>query len=196
MSCAVPWPCCAPAASKNAGTQAGNHPSIGHPDLAHVRLLLPGPCAALPAGMPSPGASLPAHLMTSMAGRMLPTRCCAREASTWIDMHTGIGTGHQLAHHHELPPLSVIQPRPSIHPPPPPPTPPTHTTLLRRVYLVPRGVCPWIGLVGKSLHKLNFPVLTSSFRPLFDLPDAPSAVPPTSSEWVPGRPVPKPWRFY
>ena len=50
--------------------------------------------------------------------------------------------------------------------------------------------------VGKSLHKLNFPVLTSSFRPLFDLPDAPSAVPPTSSEWVPGRPVPKPWRFY
>ena len=50
--------------------------------------------------------------------------------------------------------------------------------------------------VGKSLHKLHFPVLTSSFRPLFDLPDAPSAVPPTSSEWVPGRPVPKPWRFY
>ena len=50
--------------------------------------------------------------------------------------------------------------------------------------------------VGKSLHRLNFPVLTSSFRPLFDLPDAPSAVPPTSSEWVPGRPVPKPWRFY
>ena len=49
--------------------------------------------------------------------------------------------------------------------------------------------------VGKSLHRLNFPVLTSSFRPLFDLPDAPSAVPPTSSEWVPGRPVPKPWRF-
>ena len=49
--------------------------------------------------------------------------------------------------------------------------------------------------VGKSLHKLNFPVLTSSFRPLFDLPDAPSAVPPTSSERVPGRPVPKPWRF-
>ena len=44
--------------------------------------------------------------------------------------------------------------------------------------------------VGKSLHRLNFPVLTSSFRPLFDLPDAPSAVPPTSSEWVPGRPVP------
>ena len=39
--------------------------------------------------------------------------------------------------------------------------------------------------VGKSLHRLNFPVLTSSFRPLFDLPDAPSAVPPTSSEWVP-----------
>ena len=34
--------------------------------------------------------------------------------------------------------------------------------------------------VGKSLHRLNFPVLTSSFRPLFDLPDAPSAVPPTS----------------
>ena len=33
--------------------------------------------------------------------------------------------------------------------------------------------------VGKSLHRLNFPVLTSSFRPLFDLPDAPSAVPPT-----------------
>ena len=33
--------------------------------------------------------------------------------------------------------------------------------------------------VGKSLHKLNFPVLTSSFRPLFDLPDAPSAAPPT-----------------
>ena len=49
--------------------------------------------------------------------------------------------------------------------------------------------------VRKSLHRLNFPVLTSSFRPLFDLPDAPSAVPPTSSEWVPGRPVPKPWRF-
>ena len=36
--------------------------------------------------------------------------------------------------------------------------------------------------VGKSLHRLNFPVLTSSFRPLFDLPDAPSAVPPTSSD--------------
>ena len=33
--------------------------------------------------------------------------------------------------------------------------------------------------MGKSLHRLNFPVLTSSFRPLFDLPDAPSAVPPT-----------------
>ena len=49
--------------------------------------------------------------------------------------------------------------------------------------------------MGKSLHKLHFPVLTSSFRPLFDLPDAPSAVPPTSSEWVPGRPVPKPWRI-
>ena len=31
--------------------------------------------------------------------------------------------------------------------------------------------------MGKSLHRLNFPVLTSSFRPLFDLPDAVQADP-------------------
>ena len=41
--------------------------------------------------------------------------------------------------------------------------------------------------VGKSLHRLNFPVLTSSFRPLFDLPDAPSAVPPTKRGRQGGR---------
>ncbi len=41
--------------------------------------------------------------------------------------------------------------------------------------------------VGKSLHRLNFPVLTSSFRPLFDLPDAPSAVPPTGCQAAENR---------
>ncbi|EFN51356.1 hypothetical protein CHLNCDRAFT_59259 [Chlorella variabilis] len=44
---------------------------------------------------------------------------------------------------------------------------PSSTPLLRLCWL-----CCGVK-VGKSLHRLNFPVLTSSFRPLLDLPDAP-----------------------